>query len=352
MSESDLLPHPVSLNLSHETLEREYVNVTFDRIADPRWHFRLNLHRDTRVATSEPTPPTAEQPFQSLALFQRRQPVADLEIFGLHLPAEIDPGDWLDLWLEQHQLKTVSSKPTLTPSGLLGDCVCTWDTPQGPFAGRFSALRWSDRIFLLSLRTPRESYAAIADDYFAALGSFRPLEPEPDRPAEPLQSASITTPVAATVTLPASYTLQLNFSEPQITAFTADQQAIPAMPDDPAFGKLTLLLADHALADHPSKAAGLYLAPLLDNPITLHGDEFEQLDSAPPPFGQAWRLTASATFSPPDGQPVACELRCLVLWHDNAWFVAGVLGPTRHAAPIAWMRNKRALEIVTAGVIF
>ena len=55
---------------------------------------------------------------------------------------------------------------------------------------------------------------------------------------------------------------------------------------------------------------------------------------------------------PPGGDPVQCELRCLILAHERAWFVAGVLGPARHAAPIAWARNKRALDVVTSAVSF
>jgi len=90
--------------------------------------------------------------------------------------SEIDPADWLDLWIRRHGLEPVSSKPMPTPAGTFGDVVCRWATPQGEFAGRFVAMRFGDRVFLLSMRTPRPYYAAMANGFFAAMSSFVPLE--------------------------------------------------------------------------------------------------------------------------------------------------------------------------------
>lgn len=347
------LPQPTT-PMDRERLRAEFINVTVDRSPDPRWHFKLNLRRATNIAPGGDTPPKVGDPFQSLALFQRTNPIADIEVFGLDLPAEVEPADWLDLWILRHGLEPVSSMPVATPAGVFGDVVCRWQTPQGEFAGRFAALRFAERIFLLAMRTPRANYAALADDFFAAMSSLLPLEVgPPTAPAEPRATALLSHPTKATVSLPGSYTLELNVSEPgRMSAYTGDQQPIAALPDDPAFGKLTFLLADLSLADHPGKAAGLYMEPLLRNPITLHGDEFVELPSAPEPFLQAWEITAPATLTPPDAKPVPCELRCRILAHERAWFVAGVIGPARHAGPIAWARNKRALDLVTSTVKF
>jgi hypothetical protein len=345
------LPHPTTPAIPIERLRADYINVTVDRSPDPRWRFKLNLHRATRIAPGGDVTP---DPFQSLALLQRPDPLADLEVFGLDLPAEIDPSDWLDLWIERHGLTPVSTKPVPTDAGVFGDVVCRWSTPEGEFAGRFATLRFANRLFLLAMRAPRDAYVALADDFYAALSSFTPLELDaPGATAEPTVTLSFTNPAEATLDVPASYALEMSLAEPgQMSAFTGDQQPLPALPDDPAFGKLTFLLADLSLADHPGKAAGLYLGPLLQNPVTLHGDEFVELDSAPPPFLQAWQIVADATLAPPGAEPVPCELRCLILAHERAWFVAGVLGPARHAAPIAWARNKRALAVVTSSVTF
>ena len=350
MSQADL-PHPFQVNLPKEQLDRDYLNVLVDRSPDRAWHFKLNLHRATRIAPDGKVAPTVAEPFQTLALFQRPDPLADLEIFGLHLPVEVDTADWLDLWLARHKMNIVSSKPLSTQRGMLGDCVCTWDTPEGPFAGRFAALRWGSRVFLLTLRTPRRLYAAIADDFFLAAASFAPEEVDARRlNGESHQNVPIPAPLPATVTLPASYSIAMDVSNPRLSAFGGDQQPIPALPDDPAFGKLSFLLAEASMADHPAKAAALYLDALLKNPITMGGDEFLQ-EPAAAPFEQSWLLITPATLTPTDGDPVPCELRCRVMSHPKAWFVAGVLGPARHAAPIAWMRNKRALELMTTSVV-
>ena len=87
-----------------------------------------------------------------------------------------------------------------------------------------------------------------------------------------------------------------------------------------------------------------------------HGFQLEperfQPVQAPAPFLQAWQIVADATLAPPGAEPVRCELRCMILAHERAWLVAGVLGPARHDAPIAWARNKRVLDIVTSSVRF
>jgi hypothetical protein len=344
------LPHPFQVNIPKDQLDRDYLNVLIDRSPDPAWHFKLNLHRATRIAPDGKVAPTVAEPFQTLALFQRPEPLADLEIFGLHLPVEINTADWLDLWLAKHNMVAVSSKPLSTTRGLLGDCVCIWETPQGPFAGRFAALRWGGRIFLLTLRTPRNNYSAIADDFFVAAASFAPEQVDGRLlNGEVHQQVVIAAPVAATITLPASYKIEMDIADSRVSAYGGDQQAVADLPDDPAFGKINFLLAEASLADHPAKAAAIYLNPLMKNPITLGGDEFIE-EAAPAPFDQSWMMVTPATFNPPDAPPIACELRCRVMTHPKAWFVAGVLGPARHAAPIAWMRNKRALELITNSV--
>jgi hypothetical protein len=350
MSDTDL-PHPVAINIPKETLQQDHLNVLVDRSPYQAWHFKLNLHRSTRIAPGGDVAPSVAEPFQTLALFQRPDPLADFEIFGLHIPVEINPADWLDLWVQQHNLKVVSSKPLPTPRGVLGDCVCTWETPEGPFAGRLVTLRWGHRLFLLTLRTPRPLYPAIADDFFMAVASFNPVQVDENAlNGELHRLVKIPSPLAASATLPASYTVQTDLSDPRVSAFGAEQQAVAAMPNDPAFGKLNFLLAEASLADHPGKAAAMYIKPLLANPITLGGDEFVEEQAPPAPFAQSWLMVSPATLSPPDAEPIPCELRCRVLTQEKAWFVAGVLGPARHAGPMAWMRNKRALEIVTSSV--
>src|SRR5215218_3788060 len=68
------LPHPTT-PMSRERLQAEFINVTVDRSPDPRWRFKVNLHRSTRIAAGGETAPKVDAPFQSLALFQRPEPV-------------------------------------------------------------------------------------------------------------------------------------------------------------------------------------------------------------------------------------------------------------------------------------
>jgi hypothetical protein len=154
------------------------------------------------------------------------------------------------------------------------------------------------------------------------------------------------------VSLPASFALKMAVADEQLCAFNADQMPIADLPDDPAFGKLSFFIAKRDLADHPAKAAGFYVDALLKNPVTLHGSEFEEEPTPPPGFQQSWLMIAPATFAPPDGEPTPAEVRARVMVREDAWFVVGCMGPARHVAPIAWMRNKRAVDLVSYRVEF
>src|SRR5207248_9833638 len=90
MSQTDF-PHPVQITIPNERLAAEYLNVTVDRCPDRNWQFTTNLHRTMRIAPGGEVAPTVAEPFQTLALLQRPEPIADFEIYGLHMPAEIDP---------------------------------------------------------------------------------------------------------------------------------------------------------------------------------------------------------------------------------------------------------------------
>lgn len=170
------LPQPRELYIPQETLDHEYLKIEIDRCEDPEWHFSLGIHRSSQYGPQGANSPTPQDPLVTLALFHREDHGADLEVLGGRLSAEIEPNDWLGQWIEQNGITPISSLPTETPNGTLGDVVGTWDTDEGQFVGRFATLRWDDRLFLLVLRAPAYGYGAMADPFFLALSTFEPFQ--------------------------------------------------------------------------------------------------------------------------------------------------------------------------------
>ena len=68
------------------------------RTRSSRW-LRVEVENSTRLAPETGAAPEPNGPLISLALLNRPDPPCDLEIFGQHLPADIDPADWLEMWI-------------------------------------------------------------------------------------------------------------------------------------------------------------------------------------------------------------------------------------------------------------
>ena len=358
-----MLPHPLTTARSREDIARDFVTVAIDRCPEPRWHFRTAVHRTTRLGPQGDVAPTPDHPMQTLALFNREDPSSDIEVYGFLMPREFHPADWLDLYLKNQNLTPASRHPIpmSVASGQAGDCVVTWSVSEyslasapsaqstQEFAGRFVALKWDNRLFLLALRTPRDLYEKVAEDFFLAMADFQPADTTSPIPlAQPTVQIGGTAPFAWQTHLPDSWTVRSDIADPHMSSFHASCKPLANTPDQNPFGHLSFAMADRSLASTPQEAAQKFIEAAAEAGASFEDDWF-QAETAPPGFKSSHLYASPGRLTLQDtGQTIDAEFRCRILEHENAWFTAGLTGPRKETSPVAWMHNKRSLDLLTA----
>jgi hypothetical protein len=344
---------PSQLSRPPEALRQDFTAVECDRAADPAWHFKVMVHRASKVAPGGPEAPTRTEPLATLALFQRPEVGADLEVYGYLLAREVDPLDWLEIWLEDQGMTLVSRRALPSPTGVAGDVVTIWDSAEteggeaAAFAGRFFALKFGPRMFVLALRVPRESYEAVAEDFYVAMASFTALDTETGGLlAEAVTEVGDRKPAPWHVMLPLSWTAVPDAMDDRMTSFQCTQMPLGESPSELLFGKLAFGLAERSLAKSPKAAAATFLDAIKDNRVTIAGEEFVE-EPAKAPFTKSWLLVSPAVLDKGGYRDIPCEVRLRVMASEDCYFLAGVFGPSRAVGAMAWAQNKRVVDVVT-----
>ncbi|MEQ9320000.1 MAG: hypothetical protein RIF41_12625 [Polyangiaceae bacterium] len=334
------LPHPTSPVPGDEP-PAGFVRVEHQAPSEPYWHFSIYLPSDTVSAEVGTAMPDFGQT-ESLARFQRSDAAIDIEVLGHWLEYEVDPADWLDAELEDLGHRVVSAKRVDTANGVAGDVVAEWVHDEHAYAGRFLAAKWGPRLFVVATRVLAADYASQAASAFMAAASLRPLADWPSRFAEGVALVEMDQPFDWSVAIPASWDVVEHDPTDDGAWFDASHVA-PCPPDEQSGerdGRLSMAVMTRACAARPHDAANIYIRALRDNDVILDTPKLQDM-TVDGRFLQRWRITTAVTRHGAGG-----ELTCDVLLHEHAWIVAGVLGPTRDADRDAWMRNKRALDIV------
>ncbi len=338
---TDQLPHPTALTRPRNAVNDDFFSVTQTRCVDRRWHFQVGVHRASKAGPGGEAPPEGQE-IQSLGLFQRESPPADVEILGMALGIEIDPADWLEEFLRLHGMEVVSRRPVRMLAGVVGDVVARWSAEGGSFAGRFFATKWGPRLFLLWGRTGLASYPELAEDFFVSVMTFRVLDDSLGLFAEKVRTVAGGEPISWKAMVPGSWKVEPENAREGVGAFQASLIS-PAEEGGAAqqelLGKLSFAVVSRAKATKAREVARKYFDALRDLDIDLESTALVE-EEASAPYEQSWLLV-----SPFNRKGGTGEVRCRILQHPRAWVVAGVVGPNREADVAAWMQCKRALDI-------
>lgn len=315
---------------------------------DRSWHFSIALPPEVEVIGRPAVAPSLAAPTQSLGLFRRHDPEADVEVLGHLLEYEIDAHDWLERTLRAEGRRIRSSKPKRLLSGAMGDIVATWALDDEHFAGRYIATKWGPRLFIACARTRLADYPALADELFRSAASLEALDRSSGAFGEPVHFFFEDVPCEWKVAVPDSWSIQHHAPSEEGAWFDAMHTA-PGPVDEMSGevdGRLSVAVMARSVAQRPRDAGNVLLRALRDNDVHLEHATFERDDDTLPvcrtTFLQAWSLVTPLRRGEAEG-----ELRCRVMMHEHAWVVAGVLGSTREEDEDAWMRNKRVLDVVS-----
>ena len=361
------LPQPTTIPYHPDQLRDLFIRVAVDTAPDSRWHYRIAVPVATRMRPNiGRVAPTPQAPLQSLGLFYREDAPIDLEVIGVLLGREIDPAHWLEMYLDFNRLDVVAMKKLPLGGGLVGDAVCEWTADGRPFAGRFVALKFGDRLYVVCCRASRETYASCADDFFVSLTQFGVVDDSPGLCAEPVLKVSAAAPVSWRVYVPQSWTVTpdgpsgfqaaLSAPSPQEPFVAscwspfpgAPAPAAPATPSPETYmGKMAVTLAPLAAGPTVEASRQAALETFREAGLEFDREDFEE-EAPQGPLEESSLLVAPARLG---GRP-GVELRCRVGLARGLWFVAGVVGPSRSVNPFAWMQNKRTLDVVTGSLQF
>jgi len=365
----EIPPQPVKLAVGTGQLQEDFIRVTMDRIADPRWQYALVLRKNvTKIRPKDGlAAPDADHPVRSIGLLYREDIEADLEVFGVQSRFEVDPVSWLEEWLGFNGLSAAATLRWPLLGGVSGDIVAEWTINGAPFAGRFATFKSGSRLFIACCRAKRENYDRVADDFFLALSQFKLAQTDPTPLAEPLRFAGGLGPVPWKLCVPASWqmvgvenqgpggTIQAAATPPP----AADRSAVsattpfPGLPEgDPIAwfpptwnAQLSATLAPSFVVNSWDAAANLCLSTLRDAGLDLEDKDFVE----EPPLGPFEKSRSLVTPARLRGEPGA-EARCRLANVGPVWFLSAGVGVARTVNPHAWMRNARAHDLVAQTV--
>lgn len=318
------------------------MSISVTRCPDAHWHFTISVPNDSEVGTEEVPVPTPDQPFVKLARFVANE--STVEVFGHLLPREIDPADYLEVWLAGEGVTISSARDISTDSGVSGDAVGSWLADGETWVGRFYATKWGNRLFIVSQRAPERRYPALAETFYSTMMSLAPGSPEGSPLAEDARHWGEEGPMPWRTIVPVSWILQPDSIHADLTSFRGSSVAIGKSARELLFGKLVLAMATKNVAPNPAALAGAFVDALSDRRVTVEPADLEEM-AAPAGFRSAYSLVTRATLNRPPFYGVPCEVRARVLAGKSASFFAGVFGPTRETGAIAWMHNKRTLDL-------
>ncbi len=336
------IPHPTTVSFTNEEVARRFVQFR-PPIQNPHWQCELLVERSNRVGpvNEEPKP---DGSLASLALLNRPDPSSDLEILTQSLDAEIDPADWLDLWLAQRQITPISVKRAGALSGHIGDVVGSWTIDGTQWLGRFFCLKAGPRLALLWFRAKAEDYPRLADDWFLSMATFSFIDESPGPLAEKVRWVANPLPIPWRVAIPISWTVVPEPATPECASFQANLVS-PAVPPV-LLGKLSYAVTRADQATSHDDALTKAIAATTEAGIKLSFPRIVS-EKPSPPYTESWLVFAKADIN---GQPG--EFRCRIMRHPQVWVMAVILSVDTASSPQAWMRAMRLLNVATTTIEF
>ena len=329
---------PTSDRLGKAAVEREFLRVSDRRAADPHLHFSLMLPKTWRPMDLPAAAPEADGGPVRLALYhpdgEDGQATA-IDVAVVKLSREVDPADWLDLFLEASGLTVVNRRDAPAEGGRIPDRLTLNLDPANPQVARWLVLKNGPHLFVVQARTSVDRYLRLAEVFFFAATQFQLLDPLDWPLAESLATFSRHDPGNFLLMYPASW----------------ERQGDPF--NHPTFLELTILnpLGGKSLGQ-------LYFATAARTPTATPAKLVEEqvrafekagVFAAPSPLGPGPAVegipeTWLTTF-PAAGKGEVFDVHLFVGQRPEWSYLLCLLTPTRRAMPSVWAINKRAFEV-------
>ncbi len=319
---------------SREQLLEDYQIFEHDLAEDSSNHFRIAIGRNWKVVDIDQGP--YESGLESVALFRRvESPLAEIEIFAAPILREVEPADWLDVFLLQREYQVVQQRRVEAPGGDNGDFLCTRELQGTKFAYRTMAIKDGDRIMAVQCRVAESDYATVDEEFLMALQTFCLLHPSDQLYAEPLATYPIPRPVPAAFQFPASWSMKIDDDAPVAsTAFTLQNQR-----EDAVVGQMTVLSIPRSYEESHRALLESYLDELRKGGVEISSADVTEKDT-PSTAAKVRQGSLSAARS---GVPIVVYFATVE--HPGAWTLLAMLSPSRDSDIESHSLNRRAFGL-------
>ena len=330
------LPFPAAVQLSRGEVERNYSRVASVSTPDPGYRFSIALNKSWQQVTTPFSVPTAENPISNFGRFCRvASPFAEIEVMMVFSPREVEPADWVELYLQRAEYHILDVRRIATSSGEVGDILARNDLKQESFVSRTLGAKVGSHIFVVQCRVAENAYSEVAQEFLIALQTFQVTTTSRDLYAEPMAACRVLAPVKGQLLFPMSWIRKDDANPPP-----GGQSFSFANPR----GNDTVGLFTFAAIPRSAEStyAGLlfnYLDQLRRNGIKI---ENQLLTNQP---GQdsilrTWQGTLFGFLRESDA-----EVCVSIVEHKSGWFLLASAGPTREVDPDVYIVNRRAYRL-------
>jgi hypothetical protein len=337
---------PVPLNLSlftkavtpREGLEREYKQTIFISAADPLYHFKLSMNKNWRVIDRPPTFPSTdtENSQGSIGLLRRiAVPQAEIEIFAVLIPREVDPADWLEAFIISLGQKIIDSRMVFSDFGIVGEYLSTATLDEKMFVYRTLGIKDANRILILQACVAADGYEKVKEEFLMAVKTFELINPTREKYAEPIQTHKMTQPINCEFLFPASWMKKEDkFAVPNGTSFSLVNQEKGV-----TIGQFALSALPHELEETYKGVFQNYVEQLKNSGFEIDALDLKKQEPSEPLVGM-WE-----SIFPIKKDGNIFEVRCCVIEHEQAWFLFTLFGPSKDFSREAQMINSRAFRL-------
>lgn len=315
---------------------RDFKRLTYTRGDDPSTHFTVAVAEGWGLVDVPAIAPTPEDPLATVALLRRAGgPEAEIRVFAAHLPREIDPADWLVLYLERAGHKILQMRRLPSPTGEAGDALSLLAAGRENFAARSLAVKDGPRVYVVQGVVERGGYLKVADELLMAVSTFDLLNPTRERYAEPMRLYEVAAPLRCEFLFPESWVVLADAAPPP----GGSSFSLVNVRGETWAGQFTFAAVPHGLELNQQGLVSNYVGQLRENGVEVESEEASPRP-APPAFRGMWTATFAARL---EGEPL--ELYCCVLEHARAWLLLAMIGAHRATDAEARAINYRAFRL-------
>lgn len=318
-----------------EYLENTYYRLKYDVLPDEKYHFSMLTRKAWKIVDINAIIPDSNVNLTRIALLRKNtEPKGEIEILASLIPRDVNPSDWLELWLQKQNANIINGRTFQTDYGTVGDYLSIIQENNDIIVLRTISIKDSNRIFTMGCRTFEKYYNQLAEDFLLAISSFELVNPTRKRFAEKLNLIEIDSPVKCMFRFPAVWEMKLDKYNSQ-DVYTLNFYNYK---EKTAVGVFTFSAVATKIENSTDSLLGNYLSNFIDKGFKVQGEYLvEENENNKNVLQTEIQLT--------DNKGNEYEMSVILYKLENALILFGLLSFSDTDYYDIHIINKRAFEI-------